>query len=142
MPPIMVKIIKFCLAKGCKRGCALVYRKAVIGYLRGGLYYNSKYCNMHAQRKTKYGSPGNVEPKLEKGKSKPNSNGYLRSTLNGKRNYTHRIIYEQTFGHIPKGYHVHHIDGDKTHNKLENLVIIPGWLHIREHKLGNSCASK
>ena len=134
--------MKCCLVRGCNREQSSVYRKTIPGYLKGGIYSNSKYCTMHAQRKSKYGNAGSIEPKRENGKSRPNSNGYLRGTLNGKRDYMHRIIYEQALGTIQKGCHIHHKNGDKTNNRLDNLMMIPGRLHIREHQLGNSWARK
>jgi hypothetical protein len=29
---------------------------------------------------------------------------------------------------------VHHIDHDRTNNKLDNLLVCPRWVHIRLHK--------
>lgn len=35
----------------------------------------------------------------------------------------HRLVALAFIGAIPKGYHVNHLDGDKTNNRLENLEI-------------------
>ena len=46
----------------------------------------------------------------------------------------HRQIWEQHKGEIPKGYLIHHLNGSKLDNRLENLAAIPripphiGWI--------------
>jgi hypothetical protein len=41
----------------------------------------------------------------------------------------HIYIYEQAHGPIPKGWEVHHINGVKTDNRLENLLAMEGHKH-------------
>lgn len=55
---------------------------------------------------------------------------YLNSTL---RVRLHRAVYEYYYGAIPDGYHVHHIDHDKTNNKPENLCAMPEVIHHELH---------
>lgn len=43
----------------------------------------------------------------------------------------HILVAEAFIGEIPKGYHVHHKDGNKQNNHVENLEII----HPAEHSL-------
>lgn len=43
----------------------------------------------------------------------------------------HRLVAETFIGKIPKGYHVHHKDGNKQNNMVDNLEI----LSPREHSL-------
>jgi hypothetical protein len=38
--------------------------------------------------------------------------------------YEHRYIWEQKFGSIPAGYEIHHIDGNRQNNYIENLEMI------------------
>lgn len=45
----------------------------------------------------------------------------------------HRAVWEYHNGEIPTGYHVHHVDGDKAHNDIENLTLLEGSEHLREH---------
>lgn len=47
--------------------------------------------------------------------------------------YLHRYIYEQAYGAIPKGFHVHHKDGDPNNNALENLECLSAAEHVHKH---------
>lgn len=46
----------------------------------------------------------------------------------------HRSIYCSEYGQPPRGWHVHHIDGVKLNNRIENLIALPAGLHIRLHE--------
>ena len=50
---------------------------------------------------------------------------------NGKR--LHRTVCEFFNGEIPAGYHVHHIDGDRTNNEPDNLMPMRDAQHIHIH---------
>lgn len=41
----------------------------------------------------------------------------------------HTLVAKHFIGEIPKGYHVHHIDGNKQNNKVTNLSIISAKDH-------------
>ena len=65
-----------------------------------------------------------------------NSNGwYLTALLRDKNKRDtkriHQLVAEHFIGEIPKGYHVHHKDGNKQNNNVENLEII----HPKQHRL-------
>lgn len=45
----------------------------------------------------------------------------------------HRTVWEFHNGEIPKGYHVHHIDHDRSHNDIGNLALVFGRDHLLEH---------
>jgi len=49
----------------------------------------------------------------------------------GKR--LHRAVWEAANGEIPKGYHVHHIDGNRSNNSLANLCIVEAHQHLQLH---------
>lgn len=55
---------------------------------------------------------------------------YLNST---NRIRMHRYVWLFYNGEIPKGYHIHHIDGDKSNNNIKNLQMIEGKKHIQSH---------
>ena len=43
--------------------------------------------------------------------------------------FLHRKIYEDNFGPIPAGYHIHHKDGNTENNSPDNLQALPGRVH-------------
>lgn len=45
----------------------------------------------------------------------------------------YRRIYEQNFGPIPKGHHIHHIDGNHSNNNPENLMCVTAQEHYDIH---------
>jgi hypothetical protein len=55
-----------------------------------------------------------------------------------RRKVNYRKIYEQHFGPIPKdnhgrSYQIHHIDGDKNNNNIENLLCLSIEAHYQLH---------
>ena len=50
----------------------------------------------------------------------------------------HRDVWEYHNGSIPKGYSVHHINGDPGDNRIENLECMPTGEHISLHGKENS----
>ena len=47
--------------------------------------------------------------------------------------YMHRFVWEYHNGKIPDGEHIHHINGNKSDNTIENLGIMDGREHISYH---------
>lgn len=58
----------------------------------------------------------------------------------GKR--LHREVWKYHNGEIPKGYHVHHADGNRANNAIENLRILPGREHLHEHMMAPERAAE
>lgn len=44
----------------------------------------------------------------------------------------HRLVCKAFIGDIPRGYHVHHKDGDKQNNRVDNLEIVHPQKHAKE----------
>ena len=61
--------------------------------------------------------------------------GYLvEKNEEGLEEPKHLIIAKEKYGKIPKGFHIHHIDGDKTNNKKSNLLAIHSKDHYKMHR--------
>lgn len=45
----------------------------------------------------------------------------------------HRLVWERAYGEIPRGYSIHHINEDKTDNRLENLEMVSHQAHSVHH---------
>ena len=50
-----------------------------------------------------------------------------------KYRFEHNIVWEKNYGKIPQGMQVHHIDGNKQNNNIENLKLIDALTHKRLH---------
>ena len=48
----------------------------------------------------------------------------------------HHIIWEEVNGKIPKGYEIHHIDGNKLNNSIYNLKLLSIKEHHDLHNIG------
>ena len=72
-----------------------------------------------------------------------NKAGYhiITSTKEGNlKKRVHRLIWEDWYGKpVPKGYVIHHINGDKTDNRIQNLQCVSNGNHIRFHHKGKKC---
>ena len=61
---------------------------------------------------------------------------YRHTRINGKDTYIHRYIMEQYLGReLGPDECVHHINGDKYDNRIENLELIYRSEHSRKHSI-------
>ena len=61
-------------------------------------------------------------------------NGYKWVTRRGQVLLVHRLIWEEHYGKIPSGMDIHHKDGNKLNNKIENLECLTREEHKARHK--------
>lgn len=54
----------------------------------------------------------------------PNSNGYLRISVDSKRDYAHRMAWLYVYGDYPK-FDIDHINGNRSDNRIVNLRDVP-----------------
>jgi hypothetical protein len=59
--------------------------------------------------------------------------GYLKFWHNGKSIFAHRIEWEKHHGEIPNGMQIHHKDGNKLNNHIDNLQLVDPLTHRRLH---------
>ena len=45
----------------------------------------------------------------------------------------HSVVWEQSNGKVPKGFHIHHKDENTWNNSIDNLECIEGKEHLSEH---------
>ena len=114
--------VSYCTMRGCKR--------EAIGL---------GYCSKHYSRFRKHGNP-NVGGKKPLALTRLDSHGYARALAPGHpaahqgRVFEHRLVMETMLGrYLLTDEHVHHMNGDRTDNRLENLEL---WVH--RHPTGQS----
>ena len=67
---------------------------------------------------------GEHNPYWRGGKVRMSGYIYVLTPSDPKRRYTaeHVLIWEQANGPVPPGWHVHHLNGQRTDNRIENLA--------------------
>lgn len=79
----------------------------------------AKYCNSTCANKARGIDPSKTE--------------YERIRFNGKMMPLHKVIWIKANGAVPSGYIVHHKNGNKLDNRLENLEILTAQQHAEHH---------
>ena len=73
-------------------------------------------------KQTRANGQGNITP-----------TGYIRIKVGGKLYLQHRYVWEAKYGKVPDGHDIHHIDGNKQNNSLDNLELLTRTEHKRKH---------
>ena len=60
---------------------------------------------------------------------------YFKRSITGGTVWLHREIWQSAHGEIPKGFHIHHKDGNPSNNSLDNLECISAEKHISGHSI-------
>lgn len=97
-------------------------------------------CNRHYRRMRKYGDVNHVANRPA-GAGTIMTQGYCMIEIGGRCVLRHVLIAERALGKpLPAGAHVHHVDGDRSNDRNDNLVICPDaayhqLLHRRQRAL-------
>lgn len=92
-------------------------------------HYGRGYCRLHWWRWKHHGDPFAIK-RTPNGEGK----GYVTTKRQGKTLQRHRLIFERHLGR-PLASHeiVHHKDGNKRNNALENLELMTRATHAQHH---------
>jgi len=133
-----------CRSKGCDRSsrktgryfncgiCGKQKYQAKIAYEKNsktGIKFCSQKCKTRALKKeiVSYGFKYMGGPKKE-------SNPYVTKMIDGIRYKFHRKVMEDHIGRkLNRNEHVHHINGDKKDNRIDNLQIVSPSQHAKLH---------
>lgn len=119
------------------QGCGEVY------YVALGRLKETKYCSLSCHGRSVLGRP-EIQAKIRrrygaennrwKGGRRKHTQGYVWILVNGKYYLEHRYIMMQSLKRpLAKGEQVHHKNGNKLDNRIENLELVNVADHIRQH---------
>lgn len=94
-----------------------------------------RFCNRHDHQFRKYGDP-TIRLVAPAGSGYVHG-GYRRVTINGRRVMEHRLIWESVHGPIPPDHDIHHKNGNRSDNSIENLECIQSPEHSHQHMAKN-----
>jgi len=95
-----------------------------------------KCCSIECRHKLqKILLQGEKNPKWRGGKR--NSCGYITIRVGNEYIYEHILIWRMNRGDIPEGFIIHHINGKRDDNRIENLQCMSQSDHMKLHRAEN-----
>lgn len=140
----------------CGNSCATFYKhsKSSFGFIKGSSpankylgtinckdcgkkfqprNYKTKFCSKDCANK-QAGKSFDKHPGWRGGKTKSSQGYVLVCVGGGKQALEHRVVVEEHIGRkLTTKEHVHHINGIKTDNRIENLKVLTTSEHNRLH---------
>lgn len=100
---------------------------------RKAIYHSPvECCYMHYKRWWR-----NKSFDISWGKRSLSNSGYYRITVKGIRTFEHRFIMENYIGRkLTSKEIIHHINGIKTDNRIDNLMVISQSEHVKKYDAG------
>lgn len=129
--PCFEKTSKFCSSECYHNASKKEYEKVCAGcgkkFKHSARHKDRKYCSYECFSEHKRNDP----PNRTEGKS-----GYIYVWMtDGSGIPEHRYVMEEYLGReLLSTEHVHHIDFDRTNNKIENLMIVSRGEHSKLHR--------
>lgn len=124
----MSRVMRPKLTMTCEH-CGIEYKDFYSNVARHKKHYCSRACSFEGQKLN------NTAENWQGGTVLPN--GYRYIEIDGKQREEHRLVMEKHLGRrLEIWEHVHHINGDKLDNRLDNLELVTRWEHGSRHKTG------
>ena len=105
-------------------------------------YYREAFADFAARRFCSHGC--RVRGRRRARAWNPDSSPYKRVNRDGRTTGLHRAVIEESLGRrLSSDEVVHHVNGDKTDNRAENLIVMSptahSQLHTRIHPVTKTC---